>query len=83
MPDYLFKDHKPSAVRGKACLRATRTPTVTLSTIGYGLSAIGYAKPSAMECEARLRGRERNNYSTTIMPARAQPDSLPAHLDVH
>jgi hypothetical protein len=25
-------------------------------------------KPSAMRCEARLRGLERNNYSKTISP---------------
>ena len=64
MADYLFKDHKPSAMRGEACLRATRTPTVTLLTIGcrlsaidyrlsaidYRLSAIGY-RPSAIDYE--------------------------------
>ena len=40
--DYLFKDHKPSAMRCEVRLRVTRTPTATLSTIGYRLSAIGY-----------------------------------------
>jgi hypothetical protein len=30
-------------------------------------------KPSAMECEARLRGRERNNYSTNIISVYTQP----------
>jgi hypothetical protein len=40
--DYFFKDYKPSALQGEARLRVTRTPTVTLSTIGYRLSAIGY-----------------------------------------
>ena len=30
---------KPSAMQGEARLRGTRTPTVTLSTIGYRLSA--------------------------------------------
>jgi len=80
---------KPSALQGEARLRVTRTPTVTLSTIGYQLSAIsyrlsaidyrlsaigyrlsaiGYEQPSAMQGEARLRGRERNNYSKTINP---------------
>ncbi|MCL6543052.1 MAG: hypothetical protein K6T87_21070 [Roseiflexus sp.] len=29
---------------------------MTLSTIGYRLSAIGYDKPSAIQGEARLRG---------------------------
>ena len=33
---------KLSALQGEARLRGTRTPTVTLSTIGYRLSAIGY-----------------------------------------
>jgi hypothetical protein len=35
-----------SSFRGKARLRITRTPTVTLSTIGYWLSAIGYTGQS-------------------------------------
>jgi hypothetical protein len=39
--DYFCKDHQPLAIQGKARLRGTRTPTVTLSTIGYRLSAIG------------------------------------------
>jgi hypothetical protein len=32
----------PSAMQGEARLRVTRTPTVTLSPIGYRLSAISY-----------------------------------------
>ena len=40
--DYLFKDHKPPAMQGEARQRVTRTPTATLSTIGYRLSAISY-----------------------------------------
>jgi len=42
IPDYVFKDHQPSALQGEARLRGTRTPAVTLLTIGYWLSAIGY-----------------------------------------
>jgi len=42
IPDYLFKDYKPSAIQGEARLRVTQTPTVTLSTIGYRLSVIAY-----------------------------------------
>jgi hypothetical protein len=63
IPDYFFKDHTPSAIQGKARLRGTRTPMVTLSTIGYRLSVIGYRlsaigddQPSALEGEACLRG---------------------------
>ncbi|MBO9321800.1 MAG: hypothetical protein J7457_06685, partial [Roseiflexus sp.] len=36
--------------------------------IRYAPRAVGL-KPSAMEGEARLRGRERRNYSTTIISA--------------
>jgi hypothetical protein len=50
-------------MQGKARLRGTRTPMVTLSTIGYRLSVIGYRlsaigddQPSALEGEACLRG---------------------------
>ena len=35
--------------------------------IRYAGLAVGL-KPSAMECEARLRGRERSNFSKTISP---------------
>ena len=35
--------------------------------IRYAPLAVGL-KPSDMECEARLRGLERNNYSKTIRP---------------
>ena len=51
--DYFFKDHKPSALQGEARLRVTRTPTVTLSTIGYRLSAIGYRLRSALGSPGR------------------------------
>jgi hypothetical protein len=40
--DYFFKNHKPSALQDKARLRGTRTPMITLSPIGYRLSAIDY-----------------------------------------
>ena len=40
--DYFFKDYKPSALQGEARLRVTRTPTVTLSPIGYQLSPLAY-----------------------------------------
>ena len=46
------------------CLSAIPQPHGKLS---YRLLAIGY-QLSAMECEARLRGLERNNYSKTISP---------------
>ena len=56
-------DLRLSAMQGKARLRGTRTPTATLSTIGYRLSVIGYRlsaigddQPSALEGEACLRG---------------------------
>jgi hypothetical protein len=45
---------KLSALQGEARLRGTRTPTVTLSTIGYRLSAIGYRL-----CKAKPTGAER------------------------
>jgi hypothetical protein len=35
--------------------------------IRYPARAVGL-KPSARECEARLRGRERNNYAKIIRP---------------
>jgi|GEM_PF-6122032 hypothetical protein len=50
-------------------MRGTRTPTVTLSTIGYRLSPIGDHKPPGIQGEARLR-------SATIPLLRVQP---PAH----
>jgi len=54
--DYFFKDYKPSALQGEARLRVTRTPTVTLSTIGYRLSAtisprLSRAKPACASRE--------------------------------
>jgi hypothetical protein len=42
LPDYVFKDHTPSASQIEARLRVTRTPTVTLSPIAYRLSPIAY-----------------------------------------
>ncbi len=48
--DYFCEDHQPLAIQGKARLRGTRTPTVTLSTL-----AIGY-RLSALWGKARLRG---------------------------
>jgi len=52
-------DHRLSAMQGKARLRGTRTPTATLSTIGYRLSTIGYrlckAKPACVERELQRR----------------------------
>jgi hypothetical protein len=47
-----------SPLQGKARLRGTRTPTVTLSAIGYRLSAIAY-RLSPMECKTRLHRPDR------------------------
>jgi hypothetical protein len=52
IPDYFFKDHTPSAIQGEARLRGTRTPMVTLSTIGYRLCK---AKPACVERELQRR----------------------------
>jgi hypothetical protein len=47
---------KPSAIQGKARLRGTRTPTATLSTIGYRLSAIGSVGQSPPARNANSNG---------------------------
>jgi len=76
MADYLFKDHKPSAMRGEARLRATRTPTVTLLTIGCRLSAIDY-RLSAIDHRLSTIGyrlREALDYAGQSPPARERAD---------
>ena len=50
-------------------------PAVELMVFEKLICSAGLAvglKPSARECEARLRGRERSMYSKTILPAQGQ-----------
>ena len=63
----------PGCLLRVVCNRLVKAFTVCRSRIADYL--FKDHKPSAMECEARLRGLERNNYSKTISPrlVKAEP----------
>ena len=57
---------KPSASQGEARLRGTRTPTATLSTIGYRLSAIGSVGQSPPVRNANSNGDPLDHWLSVI-----------------